>query len=369
MEKCSGEGTGSRFAAALSVARFAVAVLAAALALFALGGCAAAQGDDPLAGTGGAGSRSAGIAAVPLEGVDAVEFAEEPDASEEGWAPAVSEEDRVSDAGVPVATAAGDGGGAVPAADALKVRFIDVGQGDCALLTCGGQSLLIDGGPSDASSKLYSILKTLGLSRLDYIVCTHPDEDHCGGISGALNFAECSTFYCSVTQHDTATFQHLLNYLGATPVTVPQLGDQFSLGGATVTFVGPAERTRDTNEGSLVCRVDLGSVSFLFTGDAGEESEWAMVTSGQNLDADVLKVGHHGSAGASSERFLQAVTPDYAVISVGAGNSYGHPTEEALARLEKSDARILRTDELGSILFTTDGTSLSVDAVSGQITD
>lgn len=359
MGKCAEEGTGSRFAAVLPAARLAAAVLAAALALFTLGGCAAAQGDDPLAGTGGAGSRSAGIAAIELEGVDAVEFAEEPDASEGGG---------VSDADV-FGAAADEGDDAVLAADALKVRFIDVGQGDCALLTCGGQSLLIDGGPSDASSKLYSILKTLGLSRLDYIVCTHPDEDHCGGISGALNFAECGTFYCSVTQHDTATFQHLLNYLGATLVTVPQLGDQFSLGGATVTFVGPAERTRDTNEGSLVCRVDLGSVSFLFTGDAGEESEWAMVTSGLNLDADVLKVGHHGSVGASSERFLQAVTPDYAVISVGADNSYGHPAEEALSRLEKSGARILRTDELGSILFTTDGTSLSVDTVSGQITD
>lgn len=337
---------------------FAVALLA----LLLLAGCAGAPaaslpdtGDD---------NRSDSVAAVELSGLEAVELEEEAGASD-GSAAAEGVAASTDGSSAPVQEA----GAAAPITDQLKVRFIDVGQGDCALITCGGQSLLIDGGPSEASSKLYSILKTLGISRLDYIICTHPDEDHCGGISGALNYAECGTFFCSVTEHDTATFAHLLTYLGETPITVPTLGQQFSLGQATVKFVGPAERTRDSNEGSLVCRIDLGDVSFLFTGDAGKESEWAMVGAGQDVDVDVLKVGHHGSAGATSESFLQEVTPDYAVISVGSGNSYGHPTEETLTRLAATGATVLRTDLQGSIVFTTDGSSISVETISGQITE
>lgn len=256
--------------------------------------------------------------------------------------------------------------GSVQTDDELRVRFLDVGQGDCALVTCGGEALLVDGGPSSASSKVYAVLDTLGIGRLDYIVATHPDADHCGGIAGALNYADCGRFYCSVAQHDTKTFQGVLRHLGATPVTVPRVGESFSLGGARVEFVGPVESSRDSNSGSLVCLLTYGETSFLFTGDAESESETAMVAAGTVSDVDVLKVGHHGSDSSSSPGFLAAVLPEYAVISVGR-NGYGHPAAEALQRLCDVGAETLRTDELGTIVFESDGRELAMWSTRGPV--
>lgn len=248
----------------------------------------------------------------------------------------------------------------------LRVRFLDVGQGDCALVTCDGEALLVDGGPSSASSKVYAVLNTLGISHLDYIVATHPDADHCGGIAGALNYADCGCFYCSVVEHDTKTFQNVIDYLGDTPVTVPRVGDSFALGDARVEFVGPVEPSRDSNDGSLVCLLTYGETSFLLTGDAESESEAAMVAAGTVADVDVLKVGHHGSDSSSSPGFLSTVLPEYAVISVGQ-NSYGHPDDEVLRRLQDAGAETLRTDELGAIVFESDGHGLTVWSTKGPV--
>ena len=253
------------------------------------------------------------------------------------------------------------------AAGELVVRFLDVGQGDSALVTFGEQNLLIDGGPAKASQKLYAVLEDLGITHLDHVIATHPDEDHCGGLAGALQFATCGTFYCSVTEHDTDAFGNVVQRLGGTPITVPAAGDSFALGPATVQFVGPVTPTDDANNGSLVCRLTYGTTSFLFTGDAEASSETQMTDSGADLHADVLKVGHHGSNTSSSTRFLNAVTPEYAVISVGKDNSYGHPTNETLLRLQAAGAQILRTDELGTITFISDGEQLSVTASTGKV--
>lgn len=248
----------------------------------------------------------------------------------------------------------------------LIVRFIDVGQGDAALITCDGESLLIDGGPVDASSKMYSVLRNLGIEKLDYVVVTHPDADHCGGISGALNYAECKTMYCSVKEYDTRTFKNVLKYLGNTSVTVPVAGDSFQLGGAVVEFVAPVVHTGDLNNDSLVCKIIYGHRSFIFTGDAGLGSEDVLIGSGADVDVDVLKVGHHGSDTATSQLFLNKVTPEYAVISVGS-NNYGHPASDVLQRLAASDVQVLRTDELGTIIIETDGKGLAVSNTKGNI--
>lgn len=295
--------------------------------LFSLAGCAAPEQDASL-------DVGAGIGAAPVAAQQA-------------------------DAALP------DTGG--DAAGELVVRFLDVGQGDSALVTFGEQSLLIDGGPAKASQKLYAVLEDLGITNLDYVIATHPDEDHCGGLAGALQFATCGTFYCSVTEHDTDAFGNVVQRLGGTPITVPAAGDSFALGPATVQFVGPVTPTDDANNGSLVCKLTYGTTSFLFTGDAEASSETQMTDSGADLRADVLKVGHHGSNTSSSTRFLNAVAPEYAVISVGKDNSYGHPTNEALLRLQAAGAQILRTDELGTITFQSDGEQLSVTASTGKV--
>ncbi len=264
-----------------------------------------------------------------------------------------------------------DGSGASTATSGeLKVRYIDVGQGDCTLVSCGGEYLMIDGGPSKQSNEVYSILERMGVSHLDYVIATHPDADHIGGLAGALNYATCGTFYSSVTQHDTKTFANVVKYLGDTPITVPQVGDFFYLGDAVVTFVGPVESyDDDTNNNSLVCRIDYGSTSFLFTGDAEQESESDMVKSGVNIEADVLKVGHHGSSSSTSKTFLDAVSPTYAVISVGADNSYGHPTSKTLSRLEKAGVEVYRTDELGSVIAVSDGSTITFGHTTDKVSD
>lgn len=318
---------------------FHPALLLPALALLlSLTGCAS-LGQE----TGTAALPDTGVAAQRVEGVPAVPYAGAEDAvpAEELVAAAASEE--------------------------LHVRFLDVGQGDSALITCGSESLLIDGGPKGASQKLYAVLKDLGITHLDHVIATHPDADHCGGLAGALQFASCGMFYCSVTEHDTQAFNNVVERLGATSITVPKAGDSFALGPATVQFVGPVMPAQDSNEGSLVCKLTYGEVSFLFTGDATDDSEAAMLASGMDLDSDVLKVGHHGSASSSTAPFLAAVSPEYAVISVGANNGYGHPAEDALERLRATGADIMCTDEVGTIAFATDGEGLSVSAFKGKV--
>lgn len=250
----------------------------------------------------------------------------------------------------------------------LVVRFIDVGQGDCALVTCGDASMLIDGGPPGSSSKVYSILRDLGVARLDAIVVTHPDADHCGGVAAALRYASCGAFYCSTNASDTETFAGLARQLESegTAITVPSRGDSFALGEALCTFVGPARAMQSDNDNSLVLRLEYGGTSFLFAADAEVEAEQALIASGDLQPADVLKVAHHGSSSSSSPSFLKAIQPRYAVVSVGE-NSYGHPSPVVLDRLAALSCEVLRTDEVGTIIARSDGESLSVETTKGEV--
>lgn len=246
------------------------------------------------------------------------------------------------------------------------IRFLDVGQGDSILITCNDQHLLIDGGAPSASSKVYSILQRLGINKLDVVIATHPDADHVGGLAGALNYAECDRFYCTVTEYDTRAFNNILSHL-KTPITIPSYGDSFNLGNATVTFINPLSSTKASdNDGSLACILTYGSTKFLFTGDAEETAELAMQRGDYDITADVLKVGHHGSSTSSSPRFLNTVQPKYAIISVG-NNSYGHPTDATLQKLAERGIEILRTDELGTITFITNGKDIFVESTTGFV--
>lgn len=244
----------------------------------------------------------------------------------------------------------------------LTVTFLDVGQGDAALVECDGAAMLIDGGAPGQSSKLYSALKRRGITRLDYLVATYPDADHIGGLAGALEAATVGTAYCSVTEHDTdtfRTFQRKLEEKGV-PLAVPEAGDSFPLGGSTVQLLGPLRQSGDTNNSSLVLRLVCGETALLFTGDAEREEEQDLLTAGCDLSATLLKVGHHGSDSSTSYPFLREVMPRYAVLSVGADNPYGHPDENTLSRLRDAGVQVFRTDLQGDITVTGDGHTLIV---------
>lgn len=246
-------------------------------------------------------------------------------------------------------------------AGTLTVTWLDVGQGDAAVIQCGGQTMLIDGGKPEKSSYIYAWLQQHGLSYLDVIVATHVDADHIGGLSGALNYASVGTAYCPVTTGTTKTFQSFVKYLAqqGKQITVPTAGETFALGGAQVQILGPLHSAEDSNDNSIVLKLSFGATSFLFTGDAERTEEQDLLNAGVNLQSTVLKVGHHGSDTSTSYPFLRAVAPQYAVISVGAGNSYGHPTEAVLSRLRDAGVTTFRTDMQGEITAVSDGQTVN----------
>lgn len=240
------------------------------------------------------------------------------------------------------------------------IQFIDVGQADAALVECEGHYMLIDGGNKADSDIIYTVLERNQITHLDAVVGTHAHEDHIGGLAGALNFAAADVTYCPVTEYESKAFQDFKTYadLNGGGLTVPSVGDCFSLGSAEVRILGVNSGT-DTNNTSIVLKISYGDTSFLFAADAEYEAEEIILDAGFDLKADVLKVGHHGSDTSTSYPFLREIMPEYAVISVGEGNSYGHPTEETLSRLRDADVQVFRTDQLGDIFCISDGTSVS----------
>jgi len=246
----------------------------------------------------------------------------------------------------------------------LEVHFLDVGQGDCAVVLCDGKTMVIDGGPGDSNDKVYSyIRKTLKLRHIDYVVSTHPHVDHVHGLATVLNVTQVDLILTPVLEWDSRAFNNMLKYASkqGTPIIVPNEGDALKLGGATVTILHCWPEAIDasrTNDSSIVLRIDYGTTSFLFTGDAEDWSEYMMIDAGVNLKANVLKVAHHGSKYSSTQEFLNVIQPEYAVISVGKDNSYCHPHEETIERLKKTGAQVLRTDELGTIIIKSDGNTI-----------
>ncbi len=246
-------------------------------------------------------------------------------------------------------------------ATGLQVHFLDVGQGDCAIVLCDGKSMVIDGGPVSASRAVFSYIRnTLQLDHIDYVVSTHPHVDHVGGLAAVLNAAPVDLVLTPTLEWNSKAFRKMMEYaqLQGTPVIVPEEGDTLQLGGALVTVLhcwpGAIQEGR-ANDSSIVLRIDYYDTSFLFTGDAEDWSEYMMIDAGVPLQADVLKVSHHGSRTACTEEFLRAVQPEYAVISVGKGNEYAHPHRAVLDRLNKTGCTVLRTDELGTIILSCNG--------------
>lgn len=256
-------------------------------------------------------------------------------------------------------------------ASSFWVEYIDVGQGDAALVQCDGRYMLIDGGPSDASSILYTILKQKNITTIDVIIATHPDADHIGGISGALNFASANICFSPVKDHDTRQFKSMVRYLNkrGISITVPEAGQSFMLGSAQVDLIGPVTAVDDSNNSSIVTMITYGDTKFLFMGDAEEDEEKAISRAGYSLDCDVLKVAHHGSSYSTKRSFLRKATPQIAVISCGKDNSYGHPTKVVLDRLSAIGADLYRTDLQGDITVTSDGKDITVSTEKNTTDD
>lgn len=249
----------------------------------------------------------------------------------------------------------------------LTVHFIDVGQADAALVTCDGESMLIDGGNADDSSRIATYLKKQGIEHLDYVVNTHAHEDHVGGISGALNVCTVGEVLASCYTYDSKVYDNFVRYAekSGAPLTVPEVGDEFYLSDAKVTVLGPVCEYEEENDNSIVLRISYGKTSFLFTGDMEQTAEKDVLNSRANISADVLKVAHHGSSSSSSYAFLREVMPEYAVISAGRGNSYGHPHEEVLSRLRDAGVKLYRTDLQGDIVARSDGENVTFETSKG----
>lgn len=243
----------------------------------------------------------------------------------------------------------------------FSIIFIDVGQADAALLRCEGETMLIDGGNVADSSTIYTVLEKNGVTHLDYVICTHAHEDHVGGLSGALQNCTADKIFCPVTDYDSKAFRNFVKYAKKQcgEITVPKPGEEFAFGGAVVDILACDPSAAETNHTSIVAKITYGETSFLFTGDAEEEVERMLLEQNVDLLATVLKVGHHGSSSSTSYWFLNEVMPRYAVISVGKDNSYGHPDEKVLSRLRDANVTVFRTDEIGDVICTSDGKTVT----------
>lgn len=248
--------------------------------------------------------------------------------------------------------------------DNLEVHFIDVGQADSILIKTGSNSMLIDAGNNDDSNLVVDYIKSQGISNLDYVIGTHPHEDHIGGLDVVIDSFKISKVLMPKQKSTTKTFEDVLTSIQnkGLKVTTPKVGDTYNLGEAKWTILAPnQEQYNETNNSSIVIKLEYGNNSFVFTGDAEEISELEMLQTG-NLKSDVLKLGHHGSSSSTSDNFFDEVNPKYAVISVGLDNSYGHPHKEVIDMLNNKNIDILRTDELGTIIFTSDGNNINYKA-------
>ncbi len=247
----------------------------------------------------------------------------------------------------------------------MAVHFLDVGQGDCSLIVMpNGQTVLIDASTKDEADNILEYISNQNVTHISYFILTHPHADHIGSAQKIVETLSIGKIVMPDVQTDTATFEKLLIAIDKKniPVHIAKVGDIISLENANMKILGPVKKTDDLNNMSIVLRFDYGKTSFVFTGDAEKPSEADMLDkfSSSEFRADVIKIGHHGASTSSSTEFLSAIKPDYAVISCGKDNSYGHPHTETINTLNSLGIKYFRTDKVGNIVFSSDGEKVTL---------
>lgn len=240
----------------------------------------------------------------------------------------------------------------------LSVTYIDVGQGDSIFLKIGDCDILIDAGTSNYGSTVSNYLRSQGVDDIELMINTHPDADHCGGLTTVLNNFVVEKVWGSHLTKTTASYKNFSSAVSRKGLSVvtPAVGEVYTYESFILTVIYNGVGTSDSNDSSIVVMVEYGEASFMFTGDISSNIERNLVSRyGSQLECDVLKVAHHGSRYSSCQEFLRACSATYGVICVGADNTYGHPTSQALSRLSSAGTIVYRTDLSGNIVFTTDG--------------
>ena len=254
-----------------------------------------------------------------------------------------------------------------PPEGTLRVTVLDVGNADCILLQSGEKTALIDAGENNDEDEVLTALKSAGVTKLDYVIATHADADHIGGMDTVIRNIPIETFLMSFMPEGytptTRTYERMLEAMVDCEVipTEAEHGAVYPFGEATITILSGLSDHTDTNDQSVVCLVSHGEMDFLFTGDAGKEVEREILDAVPTLDVEVLKVGHHGSSTSSDGDFIRSVSPDIALITCGYGNSYNHPHSVTLQTLKRNAVEVYRSDLNGEIVLTSDGTTITVE--------
>lgn len=249
--------------------------------------------------------------------------------------------------------------------DNLIIHFVDVGQADCILISKNNKYILIDAGNNEDGELLVEYFKELGVKEFEYVIATHAHEDHIGGMDDIINNFNLDHFYMPDVITTTKTFEDVLDSLLAKEQAfeTPNIGDKFKLDDMEFEVLYIGEEKTDLNNCSIVLKLTYQNTTYLFTGDATDKVEKILINEGKDLSSDVLKVGHHGSQYSSTAAFLKAVNPRYAIIQVGENNTYDHPKQITLDKLEKLNTLIYRTDKDGTIILTSDGENISFETI------